>query len=153
VAHLYSRYGAFQLAKTLSTKQLEEYVKAQVELSEKYNLPLSFKYDLSASAVNKEIKANALKDYKTILAEIKPIEIKRAASKKSPKKKASVKKASPSKKAPAKKGSVKKTPAKKVTGKCSDYMVAQLKALAKEKGLKGYSTMKKAELCAALKLK
>jgi len=56
----------------------------------------------------------------------------------------------PAKKAPAKKAPAKKAPAKEAKVDYSKMTVAELKAAAKAKGISGYTSLKKAELIAAL---
>ena len=65
-------------------------------------------------------------------------------------KKATAKKAEVSKKAEAKKAEPKKASSKKESQDLSSMSVAQLKTLAKDKGIKGISSMKKADLIKAL---
>jgi len=56
----------------------------------------------------------------------------------------------PAKKAPAKKAPAKKAPAKEAKVDYSKMTVVELKAAAKAKGISGYTSLKKAELIAAL---
>ncbi len=65
-------------------------------------------------------------------------------------KKATAKKAEVSKKAEAKKAEPKKASSKKESQDLSSMSVAQLKTLAKDKGITGISSMKKADLIKAL---
>jgi len=65
-------------------------------------------------------------------------------------KKTTAKKAEAPKKAESKKAEVKKASAKKASKDLSSMSVAALKTMAKEKGIKGISSMKKADLIKAL---
>ena len=68
----------------------------------------------------------------------------------SAKKKASAKKAEPKKEEVAPKVAKPKTPKAPVSDNLSSKTVAELKTLAKEKGIKGYTSLKKAELIEVL---
>jgi hypothetical protein len=71
--------------------------------------------------------------------------VKKSPSKKSPSKKSPSKK-SPSKKSPSKKSPSKKSPSKKSTVKKKELTVVQLRALCKEKEIRGYSKLNKDDL-------
>ena len=81
-------------------------------------------------------------------AEKAPAPAKAAAAKKAPAKAEDKPKAA--KAAPAKKAPAKKEPAKAAKVDYSKMTVAELKAAAKDKGISGYTSLKKAELIAAL---
>jgi large subunit ribosomal protein L21 len=81
-------------------------------------------------------------------AEKAPAPAKAAAAKKAPAKAEDKPKAA--KAAPAKKAPAKKAPAKAAKVGYSKMTVAELKAAAKDKGISGYTSLKKAELIAAL---
>jgi large subunit ribosomal protein L21 len=81
-------------------------------------------------------------------AEKAPASAKAAAAKKAPAKAEDKPKAA--KAAPAKKAPAKKEPAKAAKVDYSKMTVAELKAAAKDKGISGYTSLKKAELIAAL---
>jgi len=88
--------------------------------------------------------------HRHFLTEIQIEGIATSAKKKAPAKKTTAKKAEPKKEEVAPKAVKVKTPKAPVSDDLSSKTVAVLKALAKEKGIKGYTSLKKAELIEAL---
>jgi hypothetical protein len=167
VVRAYTRYRAFDLARKLDSSELEALLKAQVALDKKFGVYYdTIDRDLSDKAVDRAIRKQGLTNYKAILKTMdesqSPTKIKSlAAIERSKAKEAKLKaaggkarKTSPEKKRSTKKRSPeKKTKARETRRVCSEYTVPELKEKAKEKGLSGYSKLKKDELCKLLKIK
>ena len=88
--------------------------------------------------------------HRQAITEIEISDILTGVSKKTTAKKAESKKTEAPKKAQAKKASAEKASAKKESQDFSSMSVAELKTLAKSKGITGFSSMKKADLIKAL---
>ena len=157
VASLYSRYGACYLATRLTSTQLEEFIRDENALSEKYGIFYKVvDYDLSTSNIDKHIEDDAIRDYKSVLEEISSIgvaPVKRVAAKSA--KRASVKSAKTldvkTSKVKSAKPKTEEAP-KRTRRTCDQYLLPELKALAKKKGIT-VGKLKKDQLCAKMKIR
>lgn len=181
VASLYSRYTAFHIVTILSSKEIENYLKETIDLNKKYGVFYdTVDYDLSPASMDKNIAKSNIPGYTTILKSIAENSNAAAAPRKAPVKKATspkkvVKVNSPKKTTGPKKAVkvnspkkgvkttvtpkvplIRKAPAAKTLVKvrtCKEYKITELKQMARQIGMRGYSTMIKAELCKSLKIK
>lgn len=173
---IYSRHGAFMLASTLTDGQLDKFLGELVELDKKYKLDYKT-IDRDMKNADFYIKKSGERKWKFILGKIDPEnsptvikekarkarESKKGVSKpraKSASAKPTVKPGVKPAVKPAVKPSVKpKSPVKsaartkKVTKTCEQHNLKELKEIAKERGLSGYSKLNKADLCKMLKIK
>lgn len=158
----FSRHNSFLIASKLTDKQIEEYLEAQVLLDKKYKLDYdTISNDISPKASDAHIKKIEFTRYKSVLTKIdpknSPTKIKAdAAAARAKAKEARVKKAGVSTKAAAKPSTKKSSSStKSITTKksCKEHNLTELKEIAKERGLTGYSKLNKADLCKMLKIK
>lgn len=170
VLAVFSRHGAFEIASRMTDKQIEEYLTGVLALDKKYKMDYgTISTDIDQQSVDARIKSTDFVKWKSVLAKLdpknSPTRIKKEAAAEREKAKASraakkgtaVKKTTVAKKsvASAKKTTTvkKSTATRPATKSCDSHNLTELKALAKEKGLSGYSKMNKAELCKILKIK
>lgn len=165
VLSAFSRHRSFIVASKLTDKQIEEYLEAVLALDKKYKVDYdTISSNVDLKSVDSAIKKVEFARYKSVLAKLdpknSPTTIKAAAAADRAKAKAArEKKASTTK--TSSKTSAKKTTSKtsaktlskpKVKPSCDSYSVAELKEMARDKGLSGYSKLNKADLCKLLKL-
>ena len=133
----------------LSSQQLTDAIEAHKEVREEFGLGIPQDTEIDAKTIDKEIKRLSERESGVglgpLLDKIQNYGSKETGTKRTVKKKTekTIKKTTKSPTAPVKK----KDPAKK------NYTVPELKEKAKNKGLKGYSKMKKDELKKLLKIK
>lgn len=156
VAGVQTRFSAFTLAQNLSTKELKDLVKQQETLEKKfgiYNLGGNVDSDLSSSAIHKMIKSRSLHTFKSVLAKLdeeqSPTFIKKQKAKE--RERTSKKSTKSSTKSSIKSPTKKKTSTKSKASK--SYTVKELKEMARDLKIRGYTTMKKDELLEALGVK
>jgi hypothetical protein len=170
----FSRHTAFTIASKMTDKQIEEYLDAVLELDKKYKIDYgTISTDLDQKSVDSAIKSVTLTRYKSILSNIDPknsptlikaaAAAKRAAAKKTKPVVKSSTKSTTSVKSSKSTASVKSSTSKKpstttkkaVVSKktCSAHNLKELKEMAKEKGMTGYSKLNKEDLCKMLKIK
>lgn len=169
VTSLYSRYGAWDLARKLTTKDIAALLEEEVAIGKKYGVYTeTVDRDLSSKGMDRHMKAISERTgYEKALTEImedapaakprkapvKRAPVKKATGKSPAKRKTPVKKTGKSPKRSASAKPTGKSPAKKSAAKrCGDYSVKELRDMAAVKAIKGRSTMKKDELCAALRI-
>jgi hypothetical protein len=168
VLAVFSRHGAFMIAEKMSDKQIEEYLSAILALDKKYKMDYNtISFDIDQKSADAHIKRIDFVKWKSVLAKLdpknSPTRIKKEAAAEREKAKAAraAKKPTTKKSTTTKKTAVTKKPAtttkkpaaKKPTKSCDSHNLTELKALAKEKGLSGYSKLNKADLCKLLKIK
>jgi hypothetical protein len=165
VAHIYTRYSARYLAEKLSSTDIAKLIEDQVALDKKHKIFTDLiDRTLTTSAVDKNIAKQALTSYKLIIEELYAEKaVKKTKPKKSPAKKVTKKPTvakSSTKSTTVAKSSTKPTltkPVKKTVTKsvrkCADYLLSELKVMARDKGITGYSKLNKADLCVKLNIK
>lgn len=163
VLSAFSRHRAFTVASKMSDKQIEEYLSAVLELDKKYKVDYdTISSDVDQKSVDSAIKKVDFARYKSVLSKLdpknSPTTIKATAAAERAKAKAA--RANGAKKVPAKKTTAtKSTTTSKAASKpsakrtCESHTLAELKEMAKGKGLSGYSKLNKADLCKLLKIK
>lgn len=163
----FSRHTAFTIAAKMTDKQIEEYLSAVLEMDKKYKVDYdTVSTDIDQKSVDSAIKKVTLAKFKAVLSKIdpknSPTRIKAAAAaERSKAKEARAKKTSsttatkkPSASASSKKTSTTKKPSTTAAKKpCGSYNLKELKEMAKDKGLSGYSKLNKDDLCKMLKIK
>lgn len=165
VLSAFSRHRSFIVASKLTDKQIEEYLEAVLALDKKYKVDYNtISSNVDLKSVDSAIKKVEFARYKSVLAKLDPknspttikatAAAERAKAKAAREKKTSASRTSAKKTAkPTTKSSSKSSAKPKAKASCDSYSVAELKEMAREKGLSGYSKLNKADLCKLLKLK
>lgn len=162
VAGVYSKRHPFDILKTLSSAEIEEYLDELERVNTRFGLYVEY--------VSKDFSEEALEDRETGvyattggdvnvekvlvglgLAREKEDVPKRVKS--SGRKKVSTKRKKTSSRKASTKRSSSKRKSSSLSGKASDYTRDVLKEIARKRGIEGYRSMKKPELCKVLGLK
>lgn len=163
IVSIYTRYSSFSLAKALSSKELEDLLEDQRNLDQKYKITnlrggVVGNDIKKSSVVDKHIKEQAERNYKAILLKMDEAKSPSTIKEKEAKERAvkREKKASAAKKVVKKNVTTSSKGSKEgveVTAKRTKYTLKELKDLAAAAKIPGRSTMDKAALMKALRLK